>query len=127
MLRRTGRSARAQHRRHRHPFPVALHHDGHLVTGCVLLQRIHVPVDVRDLLAAELHDDVSCLKAGPGGSSAFPDAGEVSPGNLRTESLGFVYFAEWPWVYSYSIGWAWIQDPGSPDAPGNWVYLPKPQ
>ncbi|MGC9452884.1 MAG: sugar-binding protein [Oceanipulchritudo sp.] len=59
--------------------------------------------------------------------NTFPNAGEVSPGNLRTDSLGFVYFPEWPWVYSYSIGWVWIQDPGSPDAPGNWIYRPKPR
>ena len=56
---------------------------------------------------------------------AFPDAGEVMPGILRTNSLGFLYYPEWPWIYSYSNGWMWIQDPPAPELSGNWLYFPK--
>jgi glucose/arabinose dehydrogenase len=56
----------------------------------------------------------------------FPDAVEVTPGFLYSESMDLLYYLDWPWVYSYSIGWFQIQETAqSVGDSGFWIYKPK--
>ena len=56
---------------------------------------------------------------------AFPDAAEVAPWILQTDSIGFLHYESWPWLYSYSVGWLWLPGSKTDASAGLWVYLPK--
>jgi glucose/arabinose dehydrogenase len=58
--------------------------------------------------------------------NVFPDGLGVEPWTLVTDSLGYLYFKDWPWLYSYALGWIWTPSATeSSNAPGNWLYVPR--